>query len=129
MKNQIIFNHTLSRVTLLKIISPVTPYLAVALGLYVICNGWITFALYHAGLICFILLAGQRGIFREIFSGWNWTAGIIAILICSLIGPLLCLIWPIISIEPEGLSSQLGALGLGGPRALATIWMNTLRAM
>ncbi len=114
MKSQTILNHTLNRVTLLKFISPVTPYLAVALGLYAIGNSWITLALYHAGLFCFILLAGQKRIFREIFSGWNWIAGIIAIIICSMIGPLLCLIWPIISLVPEGLSSQLGALGLGG---------------
>lgn len=88
--------------------------MAVALGLYVIRNGWITFALYHAGLISCIFLAGQRRIFEYIFSGWDWIAGVISITCCSLIGPLLWFLWPFISTEPENLSAQLAGLGLKG---------------
>lgn len=104
----------MNKTILLKFISPITPYLAVGFGLYILANGWITFLLYHAGLLCFIFLAGKRSIFRNIFSGWNMQAGVIAIFICSLAGPLLYFIWPLISIDPKGLSAQLGALGLEG---------------
>lgn len=115
MKSHITFDQTLNKRRLLIIISPVTPYLAVALGLYVIGNGWVTFSLYHAGLISFILLAGHGRIFRDIFKGWNWTAAIISIACFSLAGPLLYLLWPIISIKPDALAGQLGAIGLDGP--------------
>jgi hypothetical protein len=112
--NREIINRTLNTPSILKSISVITPFLAVAVGLYIIGNGWITFGLYHGGLLLFILLAGQRRIFKEIFTGWNWTAGVIAIIFSSLVGLLLWLLWPFISIEPDALATQLGALGFGG---------------
>jgi len=110
----ITFDHTPGKIRLLKIISPVTPYLAVALGLYVIGNGWITFTIYHAGLISFILLSGQGKIFKEISCGWNFRVGVISIICGSLIGPLLYFLWPLISTDPDRLSAQLKALELYG---------------
>lgn len=114
MTRKILFNHALNTPALIKSISVITPFAAVGVGLYIIGNAWITFGLYHGGLIFFILLAGQQRIFREIFTGWNWTAGVITIIFSSLVGLLLWLFWPFISFEPDALAEQLGALGLGG---------------
>ena len=98
----------------LKIISALTPYLAVAFGLYVISNGWVTFLLYHTGLFAFILISGRMHVFNDTFKGWHWSTGVTAVFICSLTGLLLLWIWPYSSKEPGELSSQLAAVNLTG---------------
>lgn len=104
----------MKRSTLIKIISPLSPYVAVALGLYVFGNGWISFLIYHFLLFCFILAAGNARLFKKIFVGWHKLAGTIAVPAGALSGVVVWMLWPNISIEPENLPFKLSEFGLSG---------------
>jgi hypothetical protein len=88
------------------------PYLAVAIGMYIFKNAWLTILLYHSGMVLFIAADSQRPAFRSILKGWNTTwAWIIPASAAG--GVAIYFLWPEMHKLPD-LSGLLSSYGLTG---------------
>jgi membrane protease YdiL (CAAX protease family) len=88
------------------------PYLAVGVGLYMLHSGWAAMAGYHVLMVLFLWAGGGWSGIREILRGWSWKEGIPTCVVCGLAGPLLWMLWPVVSKGP--LAERLAAVGLEG---------------
>lgn len=98
--------------SVLRIIAPTVPYVAVIAGMHFLRSGWTAVLSYHIGMCLVLSVAGGRPLARKLVSGWNGRIGVIVILMCSLGGPLVYWLWPHMSLEYLDLRSGLVAVGL-----------------
>jgi len=97
----------------LSLSAAVIPYIAVALGLYILENAWAAILLYHAGIV--IVLARRRErLAGVLLRGWNLGIAIVGAFGCALAGGLVFLLWDVIHIEGLSLGTTLAQFGLGG---------------
>lgn len=90
------------------------PCVAVAVGLNYFRSAWAAILLYHA-IIVIALLLTRRALPRiELFRGWNNATGAGLTIVSACCGPLLVLLWPVISDLNGNLSSALASFGLQG---------------
>ncbi len=96
------------------------PYVAVALGLYVLGNAWVAILLYHTGIV--IVLFGRRGeLAGVLFRGWDLRIATAGAAGCALAGALIFLLWDLIHIEGLSLGVTLEHYGLYGVRWVAFV--------
>jgi len=90
------------------------PCIAVLAGLNCLRSAWAAILLYHAVIVIYLFLTRHDRPRTELFRGWKNASGAGLTLICACSGPLLVLLWPVISNVNDGLSSALASFGLHG---------------
>lgn len=88
------------------------PYFAVGIGLFGFRSGWLAILLYHAGMITFLALDGNRPPFRTILQGWHRTWAWL-IPFCATGGVAIYLLWPWMQQQAD-LNALLSDYGLTG---------------
>ena len=94
----------------------VLPCIAVLLGLNLFESAWAAILLYHAVIVIYLVLTRRERSRTRLFQGWHRAIGTALIVVCACCGPLLVLLWPVISNLNGGLSSALDSFGLHGTR-------------
>lgn len=90
------------------------PCVAVLAGLHFFRSAWAAILLYHAVIVAYLILV-RGGRFRHgLIRGWNTRAGVGMIILCLCCGPLIVLLWPVISDIRGGLSPALETFGIRG---------------
>ncbi len=88
------------------------PYLAVGIGLHWVGSVWLTFLLYHCGMLA--VLFATRFNWTELARGWRRVPGVALLLICAAPAPVLIVFAGWFFPELENGRSQIDALGIGG---------------
>jgi membrane protease YdiL (CAAX protease family) len=99
---------------MLKIVSYFIPYIAVLVGLYVFGSGWLAMLGYHFGMAVVLVCCHSRGLFGEIFKGWNLLALLGGGVLSALVFPVLYFLWPYMETEGGELGGLLSKYGLCG---------------
>jgi hypothetical protein len=109
-------------------LTPLSPYLAILIGLYVFENAWLAAGLYH-WMILMSLVRGRVSP-RVLASGWRSRIGIPLALASASSGLLLYLLWPLIGLEGSDLLATVTAWDLGGARLwLFCLYFSTVGAV
>ena len=88
-----------ARQALLRTLAALIPYPVVLFGLFFLHNAWVTILLYHACMLVF--MAGTRhSIPRPGLGGLSIPLLIGGTAACSLAGPAIFLLWPVMPVEP-----------------------------
>ncbi len=90
------------------------PCIVVFAGLSYLRSAWAAILLYHTVIIIYLVITRSKRLRPELFRGWNNAAGAVFTIACACPGPLLVLLWPVISNVSDGLSSTLDSFGLHG---------------
>lgn len=92
-------------------LSPLIPYMAVAVGLYGLGSAWLAIFAYHAGMLLVVLLGrsarGGHGVKGGV-RGW-WYASVV---VYALGGIALYVLWPFILPAGSNVALRLGSLGV-----------------
>ncbi len=103
--------------TYLRIAGASTPYIAVAVGLFLFRNAFMAVSIYYVGILIFIVLGIRGGVIKRVFSGWNTTIAFIAVLAGGLSGAVIFIMWDFAAIEGVNLAKILTDYGLVGKKA------------
>lgn len=90
------------------------PCVAVLVGLNCLRSAWAAILLYHAVIVIYLFLTRHDRPRTELFRGWNNALGAGLTIACACSGPVLVLLWPVITNVSGGLSSALASFGLHG---------------
>ena len=93
------------------------PYVAVGLGLYLLKNAWSSIALYHAGMLAYLVLQRPDGLRYRALTGCPAFPGILLALAAALSGLFLYSLWPFFGISTDQLTQALQRYALT-PRSL-----------
>ena len=96
-----------------KIISPLIPYIAVAIGFLLFHSAWVTVLGYHAGMILILLLSNNKPPLTTVFKGKHFWLPVITALLGACSGVVLYLLWPYVSLTPD-INVFIRSLGLSG---------------
>ena len=96
---------------ILKIISPIIPYITVGIGMFVLHNAWAAMMSYHLCLTVILAFEKQFSSLSKIVNKRNNVILIIMLVIGGVSGVFLYLLWPVLSI-PEGINRELQDIGL-----------------
>lgn len=91
------------------------PYLAMILGLHLGRSAWLSFALYHGGILLVMLRPEARHHMGRLLSGWDWRQGTAAIVFGLGGGLLTYALAPIAGLDGPRLAAEMARLGLQGP--------------
>jgi uncharacterized protein len=91
--------------------APILPYLAVWAGLFIFKNAWLTLLGFHLAILLAVFLLRSALPPHDFFKPANLKHVLSSILICSLSGLSLYLLWDVFEIADD-LPMQLAALGL-----------------
>lgn len=100
------------RFTVVRIIAPTVPYIAITVGMHFMHSGWMAILLYHLGICLVALVANPRELAGKLLSGWDRRVAFLVLPLFALGGPILYFLWPIARIEHLQLGTSLSALGL-----------------
>jgi hypothetical protein len=90
------------------------PCIAVLVGLDYLRSAWAAILLYHAVIVIYLGLTRRDRPRPELSHGWNNAAGAAFTIMGACSGPLLLLLWPVISNVSGGLDNALDSFGLNG---------------
>jgi hypothetical protein len=90
------------------------PFVAVAAGIHLLRSAWAAILIYHFGIVLSLGLKGTWKSCRSIGLGWSMGTGAAVCLLAAGCGPLLFLLWGIVTRQPDTLSASLSGLGLTG---------------
>ncbi|NLE08237.1 MAG: CPBP family intramembrane metalloprotease [Dehalococcoidales bacterium] len=96
---------------ILKIISPIIPYITVGIGMFVLHNAWAAMMSYHLCMAVILVFEKQFSSLSKIVNKRNNVILIIMLVIGGVSGVFLYLLWPVLSI-PEGINRELQDIGL-----------------
>ncbi len=89
------------------------PYLAVAIGLYLLHSAWLAMLLYHTGIILFLIIWAKDNLgLQQLFLGLNLKILSVAIVICSLSGIIIYYLWCFMALD--NIDVALTEYGLAG---------------
>ncbi len=94
-------------------LAPLTPYLAVLVGLDGFESGWLAFGLYHVGIVTVLALAGRLRMSRSLLAGWHSGVALMAVSAGAAGGLLIWALWPQLGAASD-LRARLGGIGLAG---------------
>ncbi|MBC8393455.1 MAG: CPBP family intramembrane metalloprotease [Deltaproteobacteria bacterium] len=97
-----------------KRISIFVPYVAVLVGLCVLKNAWIAIGLYHFGMTVFLVTGNRSTLLKKAYTGWNFAATVIGILMSAMIFPIIFFFWKLMQLENMPLNTVLSNFGLHG---------------
>lgn len=98
----------------MKWVTPLLPYLAVAIGLFWVRSAIVTLLAFHASILLALWLARPQIPVRMLFQSKSFTCSLLSILLGGSSGVSLYLLWPYFGVIPD-LSADLETLGLTAP--------------
>ena len=98
----------------LKLISALTPYIAVLIGLYILQNAWVAIGLYHFGIIVFLIYGDRNGLLKSVCTGWDPIMAVVGVAMSVMVFPIIYFFWGHMQLEGAPLNSVLVNFGLHG---------------
>lgn len=96
--------------SLVRRMSPVIPYVAVGLGLYLAHNAWMAIGLYHLGMVAVLLWERRWGTVRGVTRGFHSGFFGAAIALCLIGGGVTYVGWPLLGLPH--FAERLAQIGL-----------------
>ncbi len=96
----------------LKVIAPITPYIAVTLGLYVLRSAWAAILLFHIGMIIVMPLAKRWQLGEQLRTRRAFLVLVVVAVTSALGGLFIFWLWPTIKLGQLLLGAELANLGL-----------------
>ncbi len=89
------------------------PFIAVAVGLYLLSNAWVAIAIYYTGVIIYVQLIGGEQIVASLFKGWNPKSLLLCAPVFASAGAAVLWLWPHAVLPDVSLADYLCDTGLG----------------
>lgn len=89
------------------------PFVAVAVGLYLLSNAWVAIAIYYSGVIIYVHLIGREQIAACLFKGWNSKSLLVCAPVFASAGGAVLWLWPHAVLPGVSLAGYMSDTGLG----------------
>lgn len=98
---------------LIKKLAPLTPYIGIIAGLYILKSAWLALLFYHILILIILYSEKELAQFLRLFKGGNFPSASLISLFGFGTGLLLYILWPSLGLQ-ETLDRGLALLGLSG---------------
>ncbi|MCB0181147.1 MAG: CPBP family intramembrane metalloprotease [Anaerolineae bacterium] len=105
---------TQNRLSYLRHIAPIIPYVAVLMGLFIFQSAWVSIALYHLGMIIVLWFTRSWYLGQPIKTWHDVIVLIFMIFISFTAGVFIYWLWPLLKLAELLLTTELSDLGLSG---------------
>jgi membrane protease YdiL (CAAX protease family) len=99
------------RISAIKIIAPLIPYICVGTGLLLFHNAWIAMLSYHIGMIIILFIVSANIPIKLLFKSNDYRIPLITAILGASGGILMYLLWPLLNIPPN-INSYVQNIGL-----------------
>lgn len=95
-------------------LAALVPYIAVLIGMMLFKSAWLAVALYHVGIVAFLVARKNSSLWQTLWAGARNPLTLPAALACALAAPLIYFMWPFFRASESILPEWLAAYGLTG---------------